>query len=605
MQNMKPAIVIVAYNRDWTLRRILRSLQRAVYDPPTDLVISIDKSDNNDVVAIADGFQWDHGKKVVLAREERLGLKNHVLACGDLANDYGRIILLEDDLFVSPFFYRFAKEAASYYDNDPAIAGISLYSQRFNETATMGFRPFDDGSDVFFLQLASSWGQCWSSEQWSGFRTWYQDNPMEEEKTDDTLPPDVRVWPQTSWKRHFIRYMIARNKFFVYPRRSYTTNFHDPGTHHCEKITLLQVPLSLYEKPSLFKTMDQSPAVYDAYHEIFPDRLKRIAPHLEAYDLVVDLYGQKDPNAVKAGYLLTSKRSIKPLRRYGRELKPHELNVVYEIEGKDISLSRTSDCLEALDPPDDLNLSYYYNIPVPFLANPRQRALDEARYEAQYKQYKTLMEALEGKDEIIADLYQSASWKLTIPLRWLRARVLDLLRLPQMLADMRDPGFRLIRDSGLFDEVYYRKNYGDQVPPKMSPIRHFMEYGWKNGTNPNPLFHTSYYLEQEPGVAESGMNPLEHYINTGAARGINPNPLFDTLYYLEQNPDVVESGMNPLAHFIKQGAEEGRNPGPLFDSAYYVAQHQHVADSGMNPLVHYLQFYAQESEPTRYSPYLR
>ena len=52
-----------------------------------------------------------------------------MLQCGDISYEYGSVIVLEDDLFVSPFFYKYAVEAQEFYRDDNRIGGISLYNQ--------------------------------------------------------------------------------------------------------------------------------------------------------------------------------------------------------------------------------------------------------------------------------------------------------------------------------------------------------------------------------------------------------------------------------------------------------------------------------------------
>ena len=107
--SMKPAIVVVAYNRDKALKRLLNSLESADYSGFSDitLVISIDKSDSTEVIETAEAFSWEQGEKRVITHPERLGLKKHILGLGDLTAEFGSIIMLEDDLFVSPLLYHY------------------------------------------------------------------------------------------------------------------------------------------------------------------------------------------------------------------------------------------------------------------------------------------------------------------------------------------------------------------------------------------------------------------------------------------------------------------------------------------------------------------
>ncbi len=47
--------------------------------------------------------------------------------------------------------------------------------------------------------------------------------------------------------------------------------------------------------------------------------------------------------------------------------------------------------------------------------------------------------------------------------------------------------------------------------------------------------------------------------NSGAAEGRDPNSVFDTSFYFEQNPDAA-AGVSPLEHFLQFSITEGRKP---------------------------------------------
>lgn len=53
---------------------------------------------------------------------------------------------------------------------------------------------------------------------------------------------------------------------------------------------------------------------------------------------------------------------------------------------------------------------------------------------------------------------------------------------------------RLIRESGLFDEDWYRATYPDIGDA--DPVEHYLAIGAAEGRNPNPLFDTGYYARQ-------------------------------------------------------------------------------------------------------------
>ena len=174
----RPAIVAIGYDRPQALQRLLSSIESARYaeDIHPVLVISIDNSGRDDVIEVARRFEYTHGEKVIMARPERMGLRSHVLSCGDLTEKYGSIIVLEDDIFVSPQFYSYACAALDHAEKDDRIGAVSLYDHRFNVHRRESFGAIDDGYDNYYLQLASSWGQAYTKKQWDDFKEWYEKN---------------------------------------------------------------------------------------------------------------------------------------------------------------------------------------------------------------------------------------------------------------------------------------------------------------------------------------------------------------------------------------------------------------------------------------------
>jgi hypothetical protein len=338
-------VVIAAYNRLFSLERLLTSLNLASYPHPVRLIISIDKGDNDEIIEYAKGFEWLHGEKEVITRATHLGLKRHIFFCGKLAMEYDGILLLEDDLYVSPVFYYFAMQAVEFYSNDPNIGGISLFSHHVNETAHFPFIPISDESDVFFLQIPSSWGQCWTKMQWQCFENWYNEKRKEKNDIDQLLPIDIQNWSEeSSWKKEFARYLISTDRYFIYPRVSLATNFGDPGEHFNDKLFIFQVPLQLNKTTYHFKSLNSSHAVYDAFCEILPVRLSKLCPWLEAFDFKVDFYGMKPSKSLNAPYLLTTKPCREIIRSFGREFKPAEYNVIAGLAGEQIFFAKSKDC---------------------------------------------------------------------------------------------------------------------------------------------------------------------------------------------------------------------------------------------------------------------
>ena len=104
---MKFAVVVVGYNRPFGLKRLTLSLKEADYlSDKVDLVISIDKGKKQqEIIDICEKIKWDFGEKHIRIFNENLGLRKHIIKCGDLTNLYDAVVVLEDDITVSKYFY--------------------------------------------------------------------------------------------------------------------------------------------------------------------------------------------------------------------------------------------------------------------------------------------------------------------------------------------------------------------------------------------------------------------------------------------------------------------------------------------------------------------
>ena len=102
---MNIGIVIPCYNRVDSLNRLLVSLEGANYiGEEVDLIFSIDYSGINNIRYLAESFQWEFGSKKIILHPSNIGLKQNILSCGDLVDEYDAVIVLEDDLYVAKDF---------------------------------------------------------------------------------------------------------------------------------------------------------------------------------------------------------------------------------------------------------------------------------------------------------------------------------------------------------------------------------------------------------------------------------------------------------------------------------------------------------------------
>ena len=340
---MKPAIVVVAYNRPHALQRLLGSLAKlqGVADAP--LVISIDAggAQFETVLAVAEQFAWHFGQKRVVVRERPYGLIAHIFACGDLVDEFGAIILLEDDLFVSPQLYRYALDALHFYSDDPQIAGISLNSLWFHGITHEPFTPYLDDGDVFFMQVAWFQGQAYTQKQWAAFRAW------RETAVTQILPTDhmhelFQTFAPTEWFPLKTKYLVENNRFYVFPRESLTTNFGDSGTH-IKGTSFFQVPLQTRRTRFRLQPLAEAVAVYDSFQEMLPSRLNQVTDQLAEYDFTVDLHGTRSLANMPTEYVLTTQEMHDPVLTFGLDLRPLIANVIHNQPGQGINFGRTAD----------------------------------------------------------------------------------------------------------------------------------------------------------------------------------------------------------------------------------------------------------------------
>lgn len=339
------AIVIICYNRPKSLIRLLNSLSNIkVNNEEVTLYISIDNAkslneDNEKVKLIANNYTWNFGKKIVDIKKDNLGLKNHVIECGKLTDKYMNIIVLEDDLLVSPVIFEYAKQVVKFYNNEDNIAGYGLYSYPKNQYSNRLFVPLNDGTDVYFMQNACSWGQIWTRKQWQEFYNWYEEN-KNKEFTTKLIPKEVCQWDDKSWLKWHIKYVIQKNKFFVYPHTSITTNFSEKGVHNSSESFGYQSNLYTKNDKEIifrFEKLEQSKSIYDAYYENI-----RINEFINLKEQICsDFYNTKELSNIKENYqyLLTCKKmNYRVIKKYKLEMYPYEQNIINNIEGQDIFL---------------------------------------------------------------------------------------------------------------------------------------------------------------------------------------------------------------------------------------------------------------------------
>ena len=130
--NLAP-IVLFVYNRPWHTQQTIEALQKNQLASESELFIYRDaakaKQDQDkvqevrDYVHLVDGFK----KITIVERDKNWGLAKSIIdGVTAIVNQYGKIIVLEDDIVTSPHFLRYMNDALDFYQNEEAVVS-SIY----------------------------------------------------------------------------------------------------------------------------------------------------------------------------------------------------------------------------------------------------------------------------------------------------------------------------------------------------------------------------------------------------------------------------------------------------------------------------------------------
>lgn len=101
------------------------------------------------------------GSVGIVERDRNFGLANSIIdGVSQICRKYGRVIVLEDDLLVSPHFLEYMNTALDRYEHDDRVMQISGYM--FPLAA-------DLEEDAIFLPLTTSWGWATWERAWRHF----------------------------------------------------------------------------------------------------------------------------------------------------------------------------------------------------------------------------------------------------------------------------------------------------------------------------------------------------------------------------------------------------------------------------------------------------
>lgn len=160
-------IVLFVYNRPEHTRRTVEALRQNELADQSDLLIFSDAPKNEKAVEEVNAVRTfirsitGFKKVTIIEREKNWGLANSIIdGVTNIVNQFGRVIVLEDDMVTSSSFLRFMNEALEHYASEPRVWHISGWNYPISP---------DGLGDSFLWRIMSCWGWGTWADRWQNF----------------------------------------------------------------------------------------------------------------------------------------------------------------------------------------------------------------------------------------------------------------------------------------------------------------------------------------------------------------------------------------------------------------------------------------------------
>jgi len=283
-------IVLFIYNRPWHTQQTVETLQKNELANESELFIYSDAAKNEQasesVNAVREYIKTINGFKeiTIILRDKNWGLADSIIdGVTKIVNEYGRIIVLEDDLVTSPYFLKFMNEGLTMYENEDKVASIHGY-----------IYPIDNLPNTFFIKGADCWGWATWKRAWDVFEPNGQ-KILDElksrglEKGADfnnsygltQMLKDQIKGKNNSWAVRWYMSAFLKDMLTLYPGKSYVQNIgnDDSGTH-CGVSDIFRVELSTSNNINRLELVENSDSrkkieiFFDSINGTFIQKLK-------------------------------------------------------------------------------------------------------------------------------------------------------------------------------------------------------------------------------------------------------------------------------------------------------------------------------------------
>lgn len=256
-------IILFVYNRPWHTQQTIKALQNNELSDQSDLIIYSDAPQDHQAhvqvkevrnyIKTVDGFK----SVKIIERDKNLGLAANIIdGVTEVVNQYGNIIVMEDDIVTSPAYLSFMNQALAFYQSENKVWHISGWNYPI-ETDGLG--------DAFFWRVMNCWGWATWSDRWEHFEKNPQkliENWSADKKHHFDLDGSGIFWPQVianvegkmnTWAIFWYATLYEKGGLCLNPSQSYVDNIgHDGSGVHCGNVqTLTSTRLAFCKKTKL------------------------------------------------------------------------------------------------------------------------------------------------------------------------------------------------------------------------------------------------------------------------------------------------------------------------------------------------------------------
>ena len=239
MQNLAP-IALFVYNRPEHTRRTLSYLKKNLLADESRLFIFSDApktdADSAKVEQVRQLVKEISGFKSVkiVNSKQNLGLADSIIkGVTQLVNEYGKVIVFEDDLLSSPYTLQYFNEALTRYANEDKVMHIGAYMFDLADKKL---------PEAFFYRIATSWGWATWARAWKDFE---QDidvliKQFDKQKINRfSIDGTMNFWKQmlefktgknNSWAIRWYASIFLKGGLALHPSRSLVHNIGHDGT---------------------------------------------------------------------------------------------------------------------------------------------------------------------------------------------------------------------------------------------------------------------------------------------------------------------------------------------------------------------------------------